>query len=1024
MNETVGGRGEVARALLETMSIPTSTSPPSSSSFTSNDNSLFAYAALFLRELAGLLVVPPGQQPHTLLVHHLCDWLLDIALCSPSTLSATSGAIIPPGLSKERLTRLKEKNDTPIKLALSSVKLQIISHLHDTWFYTPLAILVAVVASADTDAEVAKQATFKLNGMRNFMHMNFKDPEILDFLRFLLRFLSEAGVDIGGPEALALDARYFERRSGFSDDLRSDALHWVLKEMTERLDSVCDSALAFVRAVMGQTNPSARLLNQTASLLEKLSKSKRVDSISSAAPTLVEYCTVLLRRFVHVTSTANEVELSTRQALYGAIEALVSRFPLCVMESYLSLADLLFKLLDKEAEDTAPRLLGSLGSLRIAYEICDRSSDRPQERQVGPLGDVIQKARVSSEPRKRITAIQWGVTVFGLSSSRSIETIVMLLDDKNESVAGAAESKMAELYVLAEDASADPFLLSILKTFKPLSEQLLFDKQSGVVAAPIAMASVLRLVAAALTSLSRSHSSSGGFQLVGSSDFLDAGHAGITSLGAQDREALFYCMAGILSEISSYDLPSLRQSVRGGSLSSVFEEAVHVAQLCVLTGDPTTRTQGLLLQPFFTFFIGKLGAASCYRIATALSVLCLHTTDLSLSISIIRILQHKVCAFDALLLASSSSAASGPSAASAVDCLCVAQGAMVSLGAVVEMLLARKLSSPSPRHSADAAVLVAETMEFIHQTTVKYSAPGAAAEHGLDVNPLLVSCIEAMQRAFRRHAAVLFLSQPLGTTALVLRALKQALATDNEKAASFCAVSVRGVGLLAPRDSSSEAAEDAQTQQLLAKAQKTFSYQGYLDLLVSLLEPSRAALLPSSGSRASRTSGGGDGSSSTELVCRAIECFSVMCSSACLGSVRSSRMVAVLLDRRLTTTECPLVAFALAEALTRISYLDTPCPSEESQATQDARGEIVWPRSTPLQKRMEALLRRLPLEYQARRQRPPDTPQPATDHSTRFAAVLLLVYSVYRTTLLNGLEEFNDAVPWVDLSPALIPPRR
>ena len=296
-----------------------------------------------------------------------------------------------------------------------------------------------------------------------------------------------------------------------------------------------------------------------------------------------------------------------------------------------------------EAEAAAPRLLGALGALRIAYEICDRSSVSTAL-QAGQLSEVILKARVSSEARKRITAIQWSVSVFGLTSIRSIETITMLLDDKNESVASAAELKMKELHLLADSqCSSIPELVScVLKNYKVLSQDLMFNRQLRVVVAPNAMASQLGLVALCLKSFLVSSSS--GFQLFGSAP--PAVYA-----KALDQQNLRMYLTDVLLEIESYDLAALHASASGAVLSRVFEEAILVAQLCLVLGDTSTREIGMKLWQLFVFFIGKTSPLGRSRINSSLSVLCFHTEDPTFAFpsNIIRILRHKVTSVDSIL---------------------------------------------------------------------------------------------------------------------------------------------------------------------------------------------------------------------------------------------------------------------------------------------------------------------------------------------------------------------------------------
>ena len=76
--------------------------------------------------------------------------------------------------------RLLEKKDTPslnITTYLSALKQYIIAHtLYNYNLVSPfVAVLIAVISSLDNDADVCRNATFKLKGMRNYLHTNFNE---------------------------------------------------------------------------------------------------------------------------------------------------------------------------------------------------------------------------------------------------------------------------------------------------------------------------------------------------------------------------------------------------------------------------------------------------------------------------------------------------------------------------------------------------------------------------------------------------------------------------------------------------------------------------------------------------------------------------------------------------------------------------------------------------------------------------------------------------------------------------------
>ena len=91
---------------------------------------------------------------------------------------------------------------------------------------------------------------------------------------------------------------------------------------------------------------------------------------------------------------------------------------------------------------------------------------------------IICKARASSEARKRITAIDWCVTVFSITHMVTLETFLLLVDDRNESVCTSASVKLGELSAaLVSDVESEEhnfaFELELLTNFPRLSTDLL-----------------------------------------------------------------------------------------------------------------------------------------------------------------------------------------------------------------------------------------------------------------------------------------------------------------------------------------------------------------------------------------------------------------------------------------------------------------------------------------------------------------------------------------------------------------------
>jgi len=131
MSETESSRVDCAISLLDTLQ--RSTEPM----FSTLENSLVAYSSVLIHELAQVSL---ARGPISSATHALCDWFLDVALyqtksAAVSAISGTQNAFIFPGISSRRLERLREKNESPLRLRAGEVKLRLVTHLHDKWIY-------------------------------------------------------------------------------------------------------------------------------------------------------------------------------------------------------------------------------------------------------------------------------------------------------------------------------------------------------------------------------------------------------------------------------------------------------------------------------------------------------------------------------------------------------------------------------------------------------------------------------------------------------------------------------------------------------------------------------------------------------------------------------------------------------------------------------------------------------------------------------------------------------------------------
>ena len=89
---------------------------------------------------------------------------------------------------------------------------------------------------------------------------------------------------------------------------------------------------------------------ETSLLLETLSKNKKIGSthLEHHALDVIILSTHLLNKFSHSSALHNDIDAKMRMHAYGCIENLVTKYPLCVKDIFFQIADILFKLLDKE----------------------------------------------------------------------------------------------------------------------------------------------------------------------------------------------------------------------------------------------------------------------------------------------------------------------------------------------------------------------------------------------------------------------------------------------------------------------------------------------------------------------------------------------------------------------------------------------------------------------------------------------------------------------------------------------------
>jgi hypothetical protein len=129
LNETDESRVDCAVSLVETI-----LRNNADAFFSPLENALVSYSSFLVDELAEVLL---RHADHTPAQHILCDWLLDVTLFQEKSIvsQSSTSSIITPGISSRRLARLREKNESQVKLKPSVVKTKLIAHLHSKFIY-------------------------------------------------------------------------------------------------------------------------------------------------------------------------------------------------------------------------------------------------------------------------------------------------------------------------------------------------------------------------------------------------------------------------------------------------------------------------------------------------------------------------------------------------------------------------------------------------------------------------------------------------------------------------------------------------------------------------------------------------------------------------------------------------------------------------------------------------------------------------------------------------------------------------
>ena len=750
-----------------------------------------------------------------------------------------------------------------------------------------MSVLCAILCAGESDPEVTKHATFKLNGMRNFLHSNYSNDEIVELLRFLLQF---SIMSLNGN----FPGRYFEARTLLSDDARSDLLHWVAKEMADHLDKLCLEVADVAEITVQQQGCSTRLLAATLLVVEKLSKSKSV-IVGDFASRYISLCLLLLEKSSHSVQNGGESDISLRKSIYHTIEVLLHRFPTCCFSKVIQLVDLCFRLLDRELEDMIPRLIAAMGSLRLSYEAC--SALDPSNLQSVTIGDIMNKARASAEPMKRVTSIQWTLTVFGLRDVRSIETVLILLDDSSESVANTASIKMGEILTsvdnMVTDGIKDPdnlFFDKLFRSFRPFC-RLLYSDTLKQMTGPKGLTSLIQLVTSIFKILSnpKEPEYSIFYPAVNkmSSYLLDRGPLILTYLPATED---------ILRALISIDLPhQYLQYSLNSTMTSLCEVALKLIYQGVFIGcDTVTKSFGDDIARIAIFFVGKLQKSCDSLISSILSIICALREDAISCTTIIQVLESNI---DIIF-----SSLANPDGF--LKLIPAARTSLICLGAIAQMTFKLKIMKDSTANP-EYCTIYNNIFRILNQKLIQLNA---LVPKYPEITEVSVACIKALQIFFSCDSTKLFIRSDFTKLSAVISIPFSV--TSSASSHSFHNVAQDREPLVINESLRSELVAQIRLDSLVHELLHIFGEERAEFILKGM----NCVTGPRQSDQIS------DDNPLTELICCTIELLSNLCIS-CPNPEFVENIWNILQSRHLLLSESPNICFSVSEALTRLSFI-------------------------------------------------------------------------------------------------------
>jgi len=404
----------------------------------------------------------------------LSDYYLDMCLVHSTTIKKGQAGSVLPGLSDGRVGRLMAKREElRPKEDLQAHKLVVVSLLLDDKVFLPwAAVAIATVLAYDSDVLVAQAAAFKMNAQSSRKDLKALEGDAANqLLSHLLHLCSPTSVALASkaPATATAMSPYSNARSALRDDIRAQLVRWAAKEMRTRLVGVSRSVLKVFVDSTFTTVSTVRFRAAAVLLGTALADSMDDAAFTAVVPIYLQGIESVLQSFITRSSEYDSTDgKQTRELSYACLEKMSHRVPLLVIRS-ASVVSTLFKLLDSEDEILVPKLYGALGALREAYQsrmqhLTDAEAAKADEdatpadastliaitqannavRSSQTLQDVIVLARSSDAPKKRLAALQWARAVFEWERI-ALETLVILADDSKPAVAAAVAKEFTAL---------------------------------------------------------------------------------------------------------------------------------------------------------------------------------------------------------------------------------------------------------------------------------------------------------------------------------------------------------------------------------------------------------------------------------------------------------------------------------------------------------------------------------------------------------------------------------------------------